>query len=144
MDRTRLAAAARKRRYALDLDIEDVARKSGLHRNTITKIEHGRPVKPRSLGKLDRGLDWETGSAERILGGGDSVDLPSGGRRRMTRAEALDAIREALADQPAEEVERLVAHADALPDAELFETTARVVLEAYRNRQVPQSERDDE
>jgi transcriptional regulator with XRE-family HTH domain len=139
MDRERLASAARNRRLTLDLDIEDVARRSGLHRNTITKVEHGQPVKVRTLWKLDRGLGWVRGSAERVLAGGDP-DNAAEPEDRMTRSDALGALREVLASQGRDvaEVDQMIRAADQLPDAELFKLTAEVLLDAYRNR--PDSE----
>lgn len=80
MDWMRLAHAARNRRLSLDLDQTEVAARAGLSSITISKIENGHSVKLRTLWKLDKGLDWQPGSAAQVASDGlPPVELPYAG-----------------------------------------------------------------
>lgn len=78
MDWQRLGDAIRRRRLALDLSQEELGRRSGVTPVTISRVENGHPAKIRTLWKLDRGLEWEPGSAESILHGGEPVEFDGG------------------------------------------------------------------
>lgn len=80
MDWNRLADAVRRRRLALDRGQVEVAQRAKLTPVTISRIENGQPAKPRTLWKLDRGLDWKPGSAEAVATtGAEPVELPPEG-----------------------------------------------------------------
>lgn len=67
-----LGRYARERRLSLDLSLRQVAARAGIKsRLTVAAVEQGRSVDPRTLWKLDRGLSWEKGSAERTLHTGE-------------------------------------------------------------------------
>lgn len=78
-DLERLAAAVLARREELDLTQKAVYADGGPSDTTLSKIEAGtHPVSPSTLRKLDKGLQWERGSARRIFKGeGDAVPLGS-------------------------------------------------------------------
>lgn len=72
--RDALAVRARHRRMTLKLSIEEVAARGGTSHVTISNIEAGRSVKLHSLWKLDDGLGWPPGTAERLLTYGTLYD----------------------------------------------------------------------
>lgn len=78
MDWRRLGDAIRRRRLTLDLSQEELGRRSGVTPVTISRIENGHSAKIRTLWKLDRGLEWEPGSAEAVLRGGEPTELDGG------------------------------------------------------------------
>jgi hypothetical protein len=61
----------------LRLRARDVAARADLSKLTIGAVEAGRRVDELTLWKLDAGLAWEDGSAERVLEGGEPVELPA-------------------------------------------------------------------
>lgn len=77
MDWDRLARQIRERRLSLGLAQAEVAERARLTPVTVSRLENSHPAKTRTLWKLDRGLAWKPGSAERILGGGEPIVMPS-------------------------------------------------------------------
>ena len=74
--REELGALARRRRLTLGLDQEDVARRADLRsRTTVISFEKGRPVKQRTLWKLDDGYGWRRGSSELFLETGELPEI---------------------------------------------------------------------
>jgi transcriptional regulator with XRE-family HTH domain len=73
-DPRRLGLAVRDRRGELGLSQEDFSRRagSGLSLKQLQRIERGM-VRPRAatLGALDRAAGWTSGSARRVLDGGE-------------------------------------------------------------------------
>lgn len=70
----RLAQAVRARREELGLSLLDVVKKGGPTKPTIIRYERGdipHEVPPGTMAKFDHALDWEPGTAERILSGTD-------------------------------------------------------------------------
>lgn len=74
MNWDRLADTVRRRRLALGLTHEEVARRAGLTRVTISRIENSHQMSMRTVWKLDRGLAWKPGSGEEVLKGGQPVE----------------------------------------------------------------------
>ena len=74
--RVELGVLARRRRLALGLDQEDVARRADLRsRTTVISFEKGRSVKQRTLWKLDEGYGWRRGSSELFLETGELPEV---------------------------------------------------------------------
>lgn len=71
----RLAKRFEGRRLELEMTLTDVARRTGLHRNTINKAISRRAADPVTLRKIDRALGWRTGSAQAILHGDEPAPL---------------------------------------------------------------------
>ena len=69
----RLARLAKQRRNDLGLTQLELASKASLSIDRIQSIENARVTSysPRTLAKLERGLDWEPGSIRAILAGDD-------------------------------------------------------------------------
>lgn len=65
----------KRRRMELLRTTNEVARLARLAPRTVTKVEAGEPVRELNLYKLDAGLDWQRGSAVRILQGGEPAEL---------------------------------------------------------------------
>ena len=70
---TRLARAVRDRRLQLGLRQEDAASEAGVSVATWRKVESGKveSFTSRTLAMLDRGLQWEPGSARDVATGGE-------------------------------------------------------------------------
>jgi hypothetical protein len=74
MDLERFARIVYERRIALGLTQQEIADAGGPTDTTMTKIENAewKPGNRKTtLRKLDVGLQWETGSAQRVLAGGE-------------------------------------------------------------------------
>lgn len=70
--RRRLAELMDDRRIELDLAWEEVARRAGMTGMTLRRIRNGEGSLPRrTAAKIDRALEWQPGSVEGILTGGD-------------------------------------------------------------------------
>ncbi|WP_319028490.1 helix-turn-helix transcriptional regulator [Dietzia sp. PP-33] len=93
-DWPRLAEAVRNRRLALRMSQLDVAHAGGPSDTTVSKIENqtGKNFAAATVNKLDRALEWEAGSAARVLDGGDPTPLsyPMG---RLTSADLMARLR---------------------------------------------------
>jgi hypothetical protein len=86
----RLGAAIRRARRELrDPPQAEIAIAAGLSVATFQKLEGGTPgrYQPRTLDKLDRGLQWQEGSAERVIAGGSPLPL---GAPRATVSDRVD------------------------------------------------------
>ncbi|WP_336794220.1 helix-turn-helix domain-containing protein [Gordonia malaquae] len=68
-----LAEHARRRREELGLRQDELKARGGPSTTTLTKIENATPPTPApgTLRKLDHGLGWSSGSARRVLDGGE-------------------------------------------------------------------------
>jgi transcriptional regulator with XRE-family HTH domain len=67
-----------ERRKALGLSISSAARAAKIHRNTWSAIERGeRETEEYIFGSVERALLWETGSADKILNGGEPTSVES-------------------------------------------------------------------
>lgn len=74
LDRQRLASFVIARRMELGMrDRRALERKSGISDRTLGKVELGQSVNASTLGGIELALDWEPGSATRILQGGEPV-----------------------------------------------------------------------
>ncbi|AZF98784.1 immunity repressor [Gordonia phage Maridalia] len=74
----RLGTLVRQRRAELGLTQKDVHQAGGPTDTTLTKIENGEWTpgnRKNTLRKLDAGLSWTTGSAARVLAGGEPTPL---------------------------------------------------------------------
>lgn len=108
--RQRLASAMERRRNELDLLWSDVAKAGDLSLKTLYSVrtDPAAPLTARTSQRIDRGLRWEPGSVEKILGGEDPV--PSG-TSHMTLVpdlppapgDALDSLAAELIDAEADE-----------------------------------------
>lgn len=100
----RLAAAVRARRDERGWTQLDVATRGGVSIDRIQAIEGVRTDRysPRTLTKLERGLDWELGSCRATLEGGDPTPTegpqPDPSDRHVSWDELLDLIEHAKAD----------------------------------------------
>jgi transcriptional regulator with XRE-family HTH domain len=70
-DRRQLAERVHRRRLELDLSINAAARLGSMSPITWSRVESGKSVRELTYAGVDRALNWETGTAERLLRGGD-------------------------------------------------------------------------
>jgi|GEM_PF-2331623 len=79
IDVKRLGDAVSRRRQQLGLSQRALWKAGGPSNSTLTGIENGVAdrVSPKTLGNLDRSLQWEPGSAKTVLDGGDPTPLPA-------------------------------------------------------------------
>lgn len=91
----RLADAVRARRSALRLTQQELADNAGVNVMTIRNLEGLRRFTrmPATVGKVERALGWEVGSAEAVLSGGDPtlVSVSVNGRAPNVTSGADDA-----------------------------------------------------
>ncbi|MDV8066422.1 helix-turn-helix transcriptional regulator [Rhodococcus sp. IEGM 1366] len=82
-----LGEAVKARRAQLDLTQEDVNQGGGPSDTTLTRIENGEGTvpAPSTLRKLDHALQWEQGSARRVLDGGEPKPLEGGQSKIRSR-----------------------------------------------------------
>jgi uncharacterized protein (DUF58 family) len=79
-DLARLADRVKRRRIELELGIEPAARSAGMSKDTWKRVEAGLAVRDTSHAKIDQALSWATGSCQKILEGGDPVEVRRPGR----------------------------------------------------------------
>jgi hypothetical protein len=92
-DRLRLGQIAKRRRLALGRTIAEVADAAGITPKTVGKIEAGSPVRELTLWRLNAGLDWQEGSSQAVLSGGEPLPLEAAaGRPRYTREQLVGAL----------------------------------------------------
>ena len=73
--RERLAAQMEARALDLGLTWREIAARARLSYEIVRRLRtSATSIRPLTLRKLDAGLDWESGSAERILNGGKPAD----------------------------------------------------------------------
>lgn len=101
----RLAEAMNARRLSLHLNWKAVASRAGISYESLRAIRRGeyRPSELSAAG-LDEALEWEPGSVDAILDGGDPTpaDAPASGddlERRLREAQELLARAQELLDQ---------------------------------------------
>lgn len=63
---------------------------------TWLNIEHGRKAAPRKIAGVDDAMRWATGSAQRVLDGGEPTELPAANDEGDLRAQVAE-LRERLA-----------------------------------------------
>ncbi|MCG5464308.1 helix-turn-helix domain-containing protein [Micromonospora sp. MED01] len=127
----RLARAARNRRIVLGLSQRQVAERGPIAKRTVVSVENGHQerLQDRTITALERALEWDTGSVQRVLDGGKPVVLstpPIGGTPEVTVV--LEA------GLPAKAETLLVAHMSARrADMEaVLEGEARMLIEQVR------------
>lgn len=78
-----LGDAVRERRLRLGLTQRQAAEACGLSDRTFIRVEKGTGpvVRDITLSRLDEGLRWQPGSAQRVLDGGQPEELPAIARR---------------------------------------------------------------
>lgn len=87
--------------YRSQQALDDV---SGVSYRTISRLENGSKVGKGTVRALERALRWQIGSAERILAGGEPVEMagaaevPADADSRATRASILSATPEQLVE----------------------------------------------
>ncbi|MFG2046038.1 multiprotein-bridging factor 1 family protein [Micromonospora sp. NPDC048935] len=127
----RLARAVRNRRIVLGLSQKQLGERGPISQRTVAKVESGHKdrLHDRTAAALERALQWETGSIQRVLGGGTPVDLstpPIGGTPEV--AVVLEA------GLPAKAEALLVAHMSARRAAmeAALEEEARMLIDQVR------------
>ncbi|WP_157932282.1 hypothetical protein [Mycobacteroides abscessus] len=87
-----LAKAVKNRRAELELTHDQVLTRGGPSGVTLTKIESARGAVPNAstLKKLDAALDWEQGSAKRLLSGGSATPMSVDEARLQRVREGID------------------------------------------------------
>lgn len=109
----RLGERVQARRGALGLSRDELARASGVDASTIAAIEtEDRPRRAQTLGRLERALGWEEGSAQRIARGGEPT-LAGATVQQVPSADST--------------VEIIIAAVGAVPDAEREEVRRKLV-----------------
>lgn len=92
-DRERLGQVAKRRRLALGRTIAQVAEAAGITPKTVGKIEAGSRVRELTLWRLNAGLDWQEGSTQSVLNGGEPEPLEAAAERpRYTRDQLVAAL----------------------------------------------------
>lgn len=83
----RLARAVSARRAELGVSQDTVHDRGGPSDIVLGRIERDEDPRPRNdtINKLDAGLEWQPGSAQRVLAGGDPVPLQPGPTHRTVR-----------------------------------------------------------
>lgn len=132
-DRARLARLVRSRRLELKFDDQiDLARATGLTKNTVGAVEQRKKVSEKTTAAIELALRWAPGSIDTILDGGDPVPLDStdlslddsaGSARAGGAAEVID-VRKASPEELAA-VFRDMAH--DYSDAEILEVMSQVM-----------------
>ncbi|MEV1013870.1 MULTISPECIES: helix-turn-helix domain-containing protein [unclassified Micromonospora] len=84
-----LSRGARKRRIALGLSQRQLADRGPIALRTVAKVENAHPgaLTSRTAATLERALQWDAGSIQSILDGGEPVELsnpPIGGTPEVT------------------------------------------------------------
>lgn len=87
-----LGDAVRERRLRLGFTQRQAAEACGMSDRTFIRIEKGTgPVaRDLTLSRLDEGLEWEPGSAQRVLDGGEPTPNPSLGTSRRAATEPFE------------------------------------------------------
>jgi transcriptional regulator with XRE-family HTH domain len=87
-----LGDAVRERRLRLGLTQRQAAEACGVSDRTFIRIEKGTSPLARdlTLSRLDEGLEWEPGSAQRVLDGGEPTPIPSLGTSRRAATEPFE------------------------------------------------------
>ena len=124
-----------KRRNALGLSVDAAAKIAGVSRNTWADVESAaRNAETYTLGKIERALRWEPGSAERVLVGGSPVES-----QRNTEAAPAEESRR----HPANYVDlwerraiKLTREAGGLTDEQRFERIRRIRTIAAEQRTI--------
>jgi transcriptional regulator with XRE-family HTH domain len=70
-DFKRLANAVLDRRAYLGLTQEAFAARANLAVKTVQRVEDGQESRPKTLGALDRAAGWVSGSARKVVAGGE-------------------------------------------------------------------------
>lgn len=79
-ERRRLAQAIEDRRTELRMTLDDVGDAAGIHPETVARVRDGsRPIRKLTRRGLEDALRWQPGSIQRILEGGDPIELPPEG-----------------------------------------------------------------
>lgn len=146
----RLGTAAQKRRDALGLTRDQVYQRGGPSQPTLLKIERGAqpPPQPATLRKLDAGLDWEPGSAARVLAGGDSAEVGAHRARHLSLSPGPNEVAVPVTTITAlvSVARELTAHADQHPDAkaisERFNSVIQPVYGNYVTRLLEENKRN--
>jgi hypothetical protein len=126
-DLDRLAVAARQRRHALGLALNDVnAKAGGTSKGTWQRVEKGEPIRLTNYVKIDGLLQWAPGSCVAILEGRNPVPAhPS----RSDPGTTISELAPELLDEEARDVVKLAAIATAkgLTSEEIQDLSDRVV-----------------
>lgn len=97
----------RQRRIALDLSQRDAAARARISNQTWLNVENGRGASDRSMARIERALDWPSGTAAAILAGSNQVPEPPIDRDRLLAQLAGE-------DLTRDEIEQVVSYAREL------------------------------
>ncbi|MER6828791.1 hypothetical protein ABT352_22610 [Streptosporangium sp. NPDC000563] len=122
LDYDRLAEMVKSRRLSLRLSINGAARQGAMSPITWTRVERGFKVRELTYAGVDRALDWEQGSAARVLQGGD----PSPGPADEVTDETLEP--EAPVRYPDDPI---LQHLWDLPDPDLSDDQRETLVQLY-------------
>ena len=87
--RDRLAARMEARALDLGLTWREVASRGGISYEIVRRLRtSSTSIRPLTLRKVDAGLDWEGGSAERVLNGGEPSPVVPEFVKRVVRGAA--------------------------------------------------------
>lgn len=73
--RARLGEYVRRRRRYLRLTIDEAAALGQMSPTTWSRVETAKAVRDLTYGGIDKPLQWEAGSADNVLAGGDPVPI---------------------------------------------------------------------
>lgn len=77
--RDRLARIMEERRGEIGRTWDDVAAKGSTHAETLRQVrKHRREITRKIKRAIEEGLDWHTGSVDRVIAGGYPAPLPTG------------------------------------------------------------------
>src|SRR5690606_40483070 len=96
----RLDALIDKRRLELGLRWKGIAERAGITHQTLLQLRKGEPVSDLTVARTEQALQWQNGSIQRILEGGDPLPAPSDEKQESTK-------RTVVSDAPVREGENL-------------------------------------
>ncbi len=132
-DLQRLAASVTLRRNDLGLSRDEAARRGPMSNNTWRKVESGSPSMDTTYAKVDRVLDWPTGTCTRILDDPGFTPFPTGtvtGARISQVPIGEEAVRSAIQNAT-------IATAPNLTGAQIMELQERAIAELRRRGVLP-------
>jgi hypothetical protein len=115
-DRERLAATMQARRVNLDLQWKDVAKRMGMSEANLHRIRTGQiSLTPDATAAIERALEWEGGSVQKILSGAEPTHMSASSPRATSTPEPPTAHSPQISTLP-------LAAQDVLDQGELLDT----------------------
>jgi len=106
--RARLAELVAARRKSLRLSVVKAAGGAAVSRGTWLRVEAGDPIQAHNYAGVDFILEWEDGSCERVIAGGDPIPLSPDPSPRTPHDKIEEVIEWAETDPDLEEHERQI------------------------------------